>query len=365
MPTLKRRIGVLTSGGDCPGLNAVIRAVVKRGVTQLGYEVLGIRDSFNGLLTTPYDVDNLVRDSVRGILTKGGTILGTTNRGNPSHFPMKNADGSTTFVDRSGEIVEAMRILELEGLIIVGGDGSLRIAHQFMQRGMKFVAVPKTIDNDIAATDYTFGFHTAVEVATEAIDRLHSTAESHDRVMVVEVMGRDAGWIAAHAGMAGGADVILIPEIPYDFQKVVDKVRRRAAAGRKFSIIVVAEGASAAGDKPLFLEEKVEGGMPRYGGAGAQVARAIQEKAGLEARVTVLGHLLRGGTPSSYDRLLATRFGISAMNHVEEGRWGRMIALKGIRIESVPIEEAVGKQKLIDPEGELVQSGRQLGIEFG
>jgi ATP-dependent phosphofructokinase / diphosphate-dependent phosphofructokinase len=365
VPTSKRRIGILTSGGDCPGLNAVIRAVVKRGVSQLGYEVLGIRDSFNGLLTSPYDVDNLVRDAVRGILTKGGTILGTTNRGNPFKFPMKNSDGSTAWVDRSAEIIEAVRILELQGLILVGGDGSLSIAHRFMERGLRFVAVPKTIDNDIASTDMTFGFQTAVEVATEAIDRLHSTAESHDRVMVVEVMGRNAGWIAAHSGIAGGADVILIPEIPYDIDRVCDKVRRRAAAGRKFSIIVVAEGAVSIEGKQIFIDPKNEGGMPRYGGCSVHVASAIEAKTGLEARVTVLGHLLRGGTPSSYDRLLATRFGIAAMNHVDEGKWGRLIALKGMTIDSVPIEEAVGKQKLIDPTSELVESGRQLGIEFG
>lgn len=365
MRTSKRRVGILTSGGDCPGLNAVIRAVVKRGVSQLNFEVYGIRDSFNGLLTSPYDVDNLVRDSVRGILTKGGTILGTTNRGDPFKFPMKNADGSIVYVDRSNEVVEAVRILELEGLIVAGGDGSLRIAQKFTEKGLRFVAVPKTIDNDIASTDMTFGFQTAVEVATEAIDRLHSTAESHDRVMVVEVMGRNAGWIAAHAGIAGGADAILIPEIPYDIDRVADKVRRRAAAGRKFSIVVCAEGAVARGDKPVFIDEKNIGGMPRYGGCSVGIAQAIEAKTGLEARVTVLGHLLRGGTPSGYDRLLATRFGAGAMNLVDEGRWGRMIALKGSTIDSVPIEEAVGRQKLVDPAGELVESGRQLGIEFG
>jgi ATP-dependent phosphofructokinase / diphosphate-dependent phosphofructokinase len=364
--TKKRRLGVLTSGGDCPGLNAVIRAITKRGVTELGWEVVGIRNSFNGLLTTPFDVVSLSRDSVRGILTRGGTILGTTNRGNPFRFPMKNADGSTAHVDRSAEIVESLRILELEGLIVIGGDGSLRIAKQFMDRGVKIIAVPKTIDNDIAATDYTFGFQTAVQVATDAVDRLHSTAESHDRVMVIEVMGRDAGWIALHSGVSGGADAILIPEIPYDIQKVCDKVRRRQAAGRLFSIIVVAEGAYAQGEKPMYMSEgRADGGMPRLGGAGSYVANLISERTGLETRVTVLGHLLRGGTPSSYDRLLATRFGAAAMGLADSNLWGQMVALRGMTITNVSIEEAVGKQKLVDPDGELIATARQLGIEFG
>lgn len=365
MTNVKRRIGVLTSGGDCPGLNAVIRAVVRRGSGQLGFEVVGIHDSFNGLLQTPYATTNLGREDVRGILTKGGTILGTTNRGNPFHFPIKNLDGTTTFVDRSSEILEACRILELEGIIVIGGDGSLRIASQFMDRGMKIIGVPKTIDNDIAATNYTFGFQTAVQLASDAIDRLHSTAESHDRVMVIEVMGRDAGWIALHAGIAGGADVILLPEIPYDLQRVCDKVKRRQAAGRSFSIVVVAEGAAAAGDKAHYIGDKNEGGMPRLGGVGASVAHQIAQRIGLETRVTVLGHLLRGGTPSAYDRILATRFGIAAADLADQGRWGRMVTLDGAKIGSIEIAEVLGKQKLVSPHDELVATGRGVGIEFG
>ena len=361
----RTRVGLLTGGGDCPGLNAVIRAVVKAGVTHFGFEILGIRDSFNGLLATPYDVDQLTRDSVRGILTKGGTVLGTTNRGDPFAFPVKQPDGSTRFVDRSQELMEAMRILEIDGLICIGGDGTLRITQQLEEKGAKVVGVPKTIDNDIAATDVTFGFNTAVEVATEAIDRLHSTAESHDRVMVVEVMGRNCGWIALHAGLAGGADAILIPEIPYDVQKVCDKVRRRQAAGRFFSIVVIAEGAFPAGGEPAFVERAVIGGMPRLGGAGAIAADAITKGTGLETRVTVLGHLLRGGTPSSYDRLLATRFGTAAAELVDQGAWGRMVALHGSTIASVPLGDAISHQKRIDPEGELIKTGRKLGVEFG
>ncbi len=360
----KQRIGILTGGGDCPGLNAVIRAAVKHGVTDLGWEMIGVHDSFNGLLSSPYDITNLVRDSVRGILSKGGTILGTTNRGDPFAFPLKGADGSTTLVDRSRELLEAMRILELKGLICIGGDGTMRIAHRLSGLGVPVVGVPKTIDNDIEATDVTFGFHTAVQVAVDAIDRLHSTAESHDRVMVVEVMGRDCGWIATHAGIAGGADVILIPEIPYEMQRVCDKVRRRQAAGRFFSIVVVAEGAAPVGGGPTYIGE-TSGGMARLGGISLRVADEIQERTGLDARVSVLGHLLRGGTPSAFDRLLATRFGSAAIDLVARGGWGRMVALRGDTIASVPMEDAISRQKQVDPSGELVTTGRRLGIEFG
>ena len=360
----KKRIGILTGGGDCPGLNAVIRAAVKHGVTDLGWEMVGIHDSFNGLLTTPFEVTHLVRDSVRGILSKGGTILGTTNRGDPFAFPMRSHDGTVTMVDRSAELLEAARILEIDGFICIGGDGTMRIAHRLAQHGVKVVGVPKTIDNDIEATDVTFGFNTAVQVAVDAIDRLHSTAESHDRVMVVEVMGRDCGWIALQSGMSGGADVILIPEIPYDIQRVCDKVRRRQAAGRFFSIVVVAEGAAENGGEASYVGETV-GGMARLGGISHRVAEAIHERTDLDTRVTVLGHLLRGGTPSAYDRLLATRFGSAAVRLVEEDGWGRMVALHGNAISSVPMAEAIARLKRVDPQGEIVETGRALGIEFG
>lgn len=362
----QRRIGILTGGGDCPGLNAVIRAVVKRGVTQLGWAVIGIRDSFNGLLSNPYEVLNLERNSVRGILSKGGTILGTTNRGDPFAFPTKNRDGTISLLDRSDEVVEAIRILELEGLIVIGGDGTLKIARGLMEKGVRVVGVPKTIDNDIEATDYTFGFHSAVEVATEAVDRLHSTAESHDRVMVVEVMGRDCGWIAVHAGIAGGADVVLIPEIPYNIQRVIDKVKRRQARGRFFSIVVVAEGAAPAGGGQIYAQEiSGDGKRPRLGGAGAALAKAIEERTDLETRVVVLGHLLRGGTPSSFDRLLATRYGMGAVDLVDQGDWGQMVAIQGTAMSKVSIQTAVEKLKRVDPQGELVTAGRGLAIEFG
>lgn len=360
----KKRIGLLTGGGDCPGLNAVIRAVVRHGVSELGWELVGIQDSFNGLLRTPFATVNLTRDSVRGILTKGGTILGTTNKGDPFAYPIRGPDGTTTLVDRSAELLEAIRILELEGLVCIGGDGTMRIARRLAEVGVNVVGVPKTIDNDLEATDVTFGFDTAVQVAVDAIDRLHSTAESHDRVMVVEVMGRDCGWIAAHAGISGGADIILIPEIPYDIQRVVDRVRRRQAQGRFFSIVVVAEGAMPAGGDASYLGETL-GGMPRLGGIGHRVAEDIAERTGLDTRVTVLGHLLRGGTPSAYDRLLATRFGSAAIRLIERGGWGQMVALAGDRISSVALEAAVCHLKRVDPAGELVATGRALGIEFG
>lgn len=364
--TKKTRVGVLTGGGDCPGLNAVIRAVVKTGVSTLGWDVIGIHDAYNGLMSSPYEITELNRDAVRGILTKGGTILGTTNRGDPFAFPVKQSDGSYVYEDRSDLLVEAMRILELQGLVVIGGDGTMRIASRLItEKGVNVVGVPKTIDNDISATDVTFGFHTAVEVATDAVDRLHSTAESHDRVMVVEVMGRDAGWIALHAGIAGGADAILIPEIPYDMKKVCDKLRRRQAAGRFFSIVVVAEGAAPAGGDQGYLAEQAAGGMRRLAGAGARAAEEITVLTGLETRVTVLGHLLRGGRPSSYDRLLATRFGSAAARLVDAGRWGRMVAAKGTEIGDVPIEEATRDIKRVDPEGEVVSAARSLGIEFG
>ncbi len=361
-----KRIGILTGGGDCPGLNPVIRAVVKRSVTQLGWEVVGIEDSFQGLIDHPLRTVELDRDSVRGILAKGGTILGTKNGANPFACKMVDPDGSVRFVDRSDDAVEAVRILELDGIIAIGGDGTLHTSQRMMERGVNMISVPKTIDNDIAGTDVTFGFNTAVEVATDAIDRLHSTAESHDRVMVMELMGRDCGWIALHAGIAGGADVILLPEIPYDPQLVCDKIRRRQAKGRFFSIVVVAEGAKELGGDVAVVDGPGAGGRKRrLGGAGLRVADMIEERTGVECRVTVLGHLQRGGTPLGADRLLATRFGMGATVLAEQDRWGEMVALRGTEIVGVPIAECGGKLKTVPPDGEIVNAGRKLGIEFG
>jgi len=366
MSTKKHRIGVLTGGGDCPGLNPVIRAIVKRGVTQLGWEIVGIRDSFSGLLADPPKVVNLTRDSVRGILTKGGTILGTSNRGHPFKFPIIQDDGTTIEHDRSDQLVDAMHTLELEGLIAIGGDGTLEISSRLVDKGVKVVSVPKTIDNDIWGTDCTFGFNTAVEICTEAIDRLHSTAESHDRVMVIEVMGRDCGWIALHAGISGGADVIAIPEIPYDLEKICDKVRRRQAAGRFFSIVVAAEGAFETEQEQIVQTPAGPGGvMARLGGSGAHLASRIHERTGLETRVTVLGHLQRGGTPSSYDRLLATRLGMGAVNLIEKNDWGQIVTLEGDRISSKAIKECAGRLKQVPQDSDIIKAAKNLGIEFG
>ncbi len=362
--THRKRIGVLTGGGDCPGLNPVIRALVKRGL-KLGWEMIGIRDSFRGLLSTPYSLTTLDRDAIRGILIKGGTILGTTGKANPFAFPMEGPSGEV-HQDRSEDFKEAIRILQLSGLAVLGGDGTLSTAQRLFEIGVPVVGVPKTIDNDIAGTEYTFGFHSAVEVATEAIDRLHSTAESHDRVMILEVMGRDCGWIALHAGIAGGADVILIPEIEYDLSKICDKLRRRQAAGSFFSVVVVAEGAAEQGKAPIEAVPAGPGGRKaRLGGVGAYVAERIEAMTGFETRVAVLGHLQRGGSPLSDDRLLAARYGIAAADLIERGDWGQMVALEGNTMTSVPLSQIGAQLKRVDPQGELVNVARKLGIALG
>jgi phosphofructokinase-like protein len=358
-----RRIAVSTGGGDCPGLNAVIRAVVKTAISVYGWEVLGIETGFDGLLGRGgARVRPLTAESVRGILPLGGTILGTSNRGNPFAMP---AEGGGT-VDRSHEVVERLRELEIDALVTIGGDGSMRIASQLQEMGVRLVGVPKTIDNDLEATDVTFGFDSALHVATEAIDRLHSTAESHNRVFVIEVMGRNAGWIALEAGIAGGADVILIPEIPYRLDDVVQALVTRARAGRRFSIVVVAEGAVPEGGAPTYLEERPGvRGAPRLGGICNRLAEQIAEACGAETRATVLGHLQRGGSPSPFDRVLGTRFGAAAVHLIARGGFGRMVALRGTQIVDVPIADAIARPKLVDPEGELVQAARSVGISFG
>jgi phosphofructokinase-like protein len=359
-----RRIAVSTGGGDCPGLNAVIRAVVKTAISVYGWEVLGIESGFDGLLGRGgARVRPLTAADVRGILPRGGTILGTSNRGNP--FAMPKEGGGT--IDRSQEVVDRLKELEVDALVTIGGDGSMRIAAQLLALGVRLVGVPKTIDNDLAATDVTFGYDSALHVATEAIDRLHSTAESHNRVFVVEVMGRHAGWIALEAGIAGGADVILIPEIPYSLDEVVKALVRRARGGSKFSIVVVAEGAVPQGGEPTFLEARpgLEGGMPRLGGICNRLAEEIALACGAETRATVLGHLQRGGSPSPFDRVLGTRFGAAAVHLIARGGFGRMVALRGTDIVDVPIEEAIARPKLVDPNGELVQAAKSVGISFG
>jgi phosphofructokinase-like protein len=357
------RIAISTGGGDAPGLNAVIRAAVLSAINR-GWEVLGIKRGFAGLLGED-EVVILTKDSVRGIAHLGGTILRTTNRGNPFHYPILKDDGTYEEIDRSGELIENARQLGIEAIISIGGDGSLAIAKRLCDAGMKIVGVPKTIDNDVSGTITTFGFDTAVNTALEAIDRLHTTAESHDRVIVMEVMGRDAGFIALHAGLAGTADVILIPEIPYDIEKVCEKILARDRAGRHFSIVVVAEGAFPRGGTTTTLGPSLPGQARRVGGVCESVAQEIQQRTGKETRSLVLGHLQRGGMPTGYDRLLATRFGGAAVRAIADEKWGYMVALQSPHIVTIPIEEALRELKRVDPKHDVVQTARETGISFG
>ena len=357
------RIAISTGGGDAPGLNAVIRAAVLNAINR-GWSVVGVKRGFAGLLGED-EVIPLTKESVRGIAHLGGTILRTTNRGNPFCYPRKQADGTFLPEDRSDELIENARNLGIEALIAIGGDGSLEIAKQLCDKGMRIIGVPKTIDNDVSGTITTFGFDTAVNTAIEAIDKLHTTAESHDRVIVMEVMGRDAGFIALHSGVAGTADVILLPEVPYDIRKVCDKIMARAAAGRHFSIVVVAEGAYPRGGESHQMGASMPGQSRRVGGVAEIIAREIQEITGKETRSLVLGHLQRGGMPTGYDRLLATRFGGAAVRAVAEKKWGHMVALQSPHIVTIPIEEALRETKRVELAHDLVQTARELGISFG
>ncbi|MCY7380973.1 MAG: ATP-dependent 6-phosphofructokinase [Gemmatimonadaceae bacterium] len=357
------RIALSTGGGDAPGLNAVIRAAVLSAINR-GWDVLGIKRGFAGLLGED-EVVPLTKDSVRGIAHLGGTILRTTNRGNPFCYPRKQADGSHVEYDRSDELIENARKLGIEAIISIGGDGSLDIANRLCAKGMKIVGVPKTIDNDVSGTVTTFGFDTAVNTALEAIDKLHTTAESHDRVMVMEVMGREAGFIALHSGVAGSADVILIPEIPYDINRVCEKIMSRAAHGRHFSIVVVAEGAYPKHGASHTMGESMPGEARRIGGVADQIGREIGMITGKEVRSLVLGHLQRGGQPTGYDRLLATRFGAAAVRAIADEKWGHMVALQTPHIVTVPIEECLRETKRVDITHDVVQTARATGISFG
>ena len=363
MPTKKKkRIGILTGGGDCPGLNAVIRAAFQTA-HNFGWDVLGIEDSFDGLIDTR-KTRWLKPADVRGILHTGGTILGTSNKTHPFRFPVKTKTG-VVLQDRSRDVVRNFKKLKLDGLIVVGGDGSLAIALEFSKKGLPVIGVPKTIDNDLSATDVTFGFDTAVSVVTEALDRLHTTAQSHRRVMVLEVMGRHVGWIALHAGVAGGADIILIPEIPFDIQAVVAKIRERERRGRSFSIVVVAEGAVPVGGEETYQAQAVAGGQARLGGIGDAVAAQIGEITGNETRSLVLGHLQRGGQPTTFDRLLGTRFGSAAVRLALQDRWGQMVALVPPDVTSVPLEKAVSEMKRVPLDSDILRAAGDLGISFG
>ncbi len=357
------RIAISTGGGDAPGLNAVIRAAVLTAVNR-GWEVVGIRRGFAGLLGED-EVIPLTKDSVRGIAHQGGTILRSTNRGNPFSYPRKQPDGTFVAEDRSDELMENARKLGIDAMISIGGDGSLEIALNLVRKGMRVIGVPKTIDNDVNLTVTTFGFDTAVNTAIEAIDKLHTTAESHDRVLVMEVMGRDAGFIALHSGVAGTADVILIPEIPYDIGKVCEKIMARDRAGRHFSIVVVAEGAYPRGGEAHVMGASMPGQAKRVGGCAEIVANEIQALTGKETRSLVLGHLQRGGMPTGYDRLLATRFGGAAVRAIADEKWGHMVALQTPHIVTVPIEEVLKEKKRVEITHDLVQTARETGVSFG
>jgi 6-phosphofructokinase 1 len=357
------RVAILTGGGDAPGLNAVIRAVVKTAIGEYGWDVLGVRNGFDGFVS-PGGLFPLSINEVRGILQRGGTILGTANRGNPfARKVMK--DGVEMVEDTSQQVYDRIRSLGLDALIVVGGDGTLGIARDLHDIGVPVVGVPKTIDNDVSCTDFTFGFDTAVVTATEAIDKLHTTAESHHRVMVLELMGRDAGFITLYAGIAGGADVILIPEIPFRFEAICSKVQHRVMRGSFFSIIAVAEGAYPAGGEQVVARQGDAVYVQRLGGISQQVADFVSLNCQVETRVTVLGHLQRGGSPTPFDRWLATRLGTAAVRAVANGELGKMVALHGDNVVLVPLTEVLAQPKRVDINGDAVRTARDLGISLG
>jgi ATP-dependent phosphofructokinase / diphosphate-dependent phosphofructokinase len=357
------RIGILSGGGDCPGINAVIRAVAKKAILECGMEVVGIEDGFEGIIKNRHR--KLQFRDVSGIITQGGTILGTSNTANPYRYATKKS-GQLEFEDVSAASIANLKSMGIECLVCIGGDGTLSIANRLSQAGIPIVGVPKTIDNDLRGTDVTFGFDTAVMVATEAIDRLHSTAQSHHRVMVVEVMGRNAGWIALHSGIAGGGDIILIPEIPYDLQNIVEKVIERNRTGKRFSIVVVSEGAKAIGGNAVVQRVIKESTDPiRYGGVGFVLGSQIEEMTGIETRAVILGHLQRGGTPTAHDRVLATRLGTKAVDLIVEGEFNCMVGVQCNSLVAVPLSEVAKGQRTVPPDDPLIISARSIGTSFG
>jgi len=360
-----KRIGILTGGGDCPGLNAVIRAVVKTAYREYNVEVYGIRDGFSGLINK--EVEKIKLEDVSGILPRGGTILGTSNRANPWKYPVTNKKGEIEHRDVSNQVVRTVEYNELDVIITVGGDGTQFMANKLYEsHGVPVVGVPKTIDNDIDGTDVTFGFDTALAVATSSVDKLHSTAEAHHRIMVLEVMGRYAGWIALEAGIAGGGDVILIPEIPFKMEKIAEKIRDREKNGKRFSLVVVAEGAKPEGGDVVVAREVADPHDPiRLGGISQFVGNEIEDITGIETRYTILGHVQRGGSPSPFDRILATRFGYHAVKAAMEGKFGYLVGLRGQEIKTTPISEAIAVPRRVNPDSELVDTAEALGTSFG
>ncbi|MFH0954071.1 MAG: ATP-dependent 6-phosphofructokinase [Verrucomicrobiota bacterium] len=358
------RLGILTGGGDCAGLNAAVRAVAKTAMNDYGATVIGIADGFEGLVEG--HMHEMSNPQVSGILNLGGTILGTSNKGDPWHYPEERSQGKIEIVDASHRAIKNYQRWGLDALVAIGGDGTMTISRKLADLGARVVGVPKTIDNDLAATDVTFGYDTAVAVATQAIDSLHTTASSHHRVMVLEVMGRYAGWIALSAGLAGGADIILIPEIPFRWEPVFKKVLHRSTHGKRFSIVCVAEGAKCPEVGEVVKSYDVKRtDAKQLGGVGDFVARKITEGTELETRVTVLGHLQRGGAPTAFDRILATKFGVAACKYAAEGRFGVMAALRGTEIVPVPIEEAIARRKLVPFDHSMVLAARSVGTSFG
>lgn len=358
------KIAVNTGGGDAPGLNAVIRAVTMAALRR-GWQVEGLRYGYRSLVDDKYPAIVLDEARVSEITKLGGTILGAVNRGNPFDYPITNDDGSKTTADISDKIVENFKARGYGALVAIGGDGSLSIAHKLGQKGIPVIGVPKTIDNDLEATWLTFGFDTAVHNATDAIDKLHTTARSHERVMVVEVMGRDAGWIALHAGIAGDADVILLPELPFRWQSVFEKVKECYANGQNYAIVVVGEGAKAASGHTVILTPREVGRARRLGGIGTQVAEEIAERTGHETRVMVLGHIQRGGEPTTFDRVLALRFGTAAVRAIERGEFDTMVSFQPPNVVTVPLEQAAGRIRLVSLDCDTIQTARALGISFG
>ena len=353
---MKKRCLVATGGGDCPGLNAVIRAIVKRASKEKDWEIIGSIDAFNGILQDPMEIKTLDLPSVAGIHVRGGTILGTTNKNGPFAWPVQQKDGTWQEEDRSADMLRKLEFLNVQAVINIGGDGSQKISQRLFEMGCNIIGVPKTIDNDLSATDYTFGFPTAVEIATDAVDKLVTTAASHNRIFILEVMGREAGWIALHSAVAGGAEVCLIPEIPYDIEKVKNRISKRIINGRGFVNIVIAEGAFP----------KEENYQTHKHGAGIQLMNLLKDS-GVETdiRVTILGHLQRGGIPIAYDRILATQFGVKAFEMVLEKDFGKMVAIRNGKIVCVPLKDATAQYHLVDVNSDLVKTARSIGISFG
>ena len=363
----KKRLLVLTGGGDCPGLNAVIRAIVKRSEQENDWEVLGSIEAYNGVLREPMELMLLDNKAVAGIHVKGGTIIKTTNKGGPLAWPIKKANGEIETVDRTDELIRKLQLQNFDAVISIGGDGSQKISQILYEKGLNIIGVPKTIDNDLSATDFTFGFETAVDIATDAVDKLVSTAESHNRVIILEVMGRNAGWIALNAAIAGGAEICLIPEIPYDIELIKEKLHERIIGGRGFAIIVIAEGAIPVGGDVIGQKsDDISYQNIRLGGAGIRLMNELKDSGyDQDMRVTILGHLQRGGIPNAFDRILATQFGVRAFEMVLEKKFGQMVSYRHPDIVSVSIKEAISKYNVVRKDSSLVKTARGIGVCLG